>query len=176
MKKTNQNNVSKAPENYGFKGSYRDEVELETCSNDNFVSHNRLVKNLKKIFKKGDSLYISHCNAMGLLELVKIKKVLNYKDLRSVVDWCGKNNVFILRHGNNQFVNQWEFILSFYKPFITHLERKHKNWKELFLNYLNGELGQLLTTQTENISAKGSGKYKPKTKKQVSFLDKIKKI
>ncbi len=176
MKKAIQNNISKTHETHDVKGSSLDKTKLEVYETDNFVSHNRLVKNLQKILKKRDSSYISQCNAMGLLELVKIKKVLNYKDLRSVVDWCGKNNVFILRHGNNQFVNQWEFILSFYDPFIKHLKAKHQNWKELFSIYLNGDLEQLLVNVDEKFSSVSSTKFKVKTGVETSFLNKIKKI
>lgn len=46
----------------------------------------------------------------------------------------------------------------------------------MFLNYLNGELGPLLTTPIENAPIIKSVNYKPKAKEEVSFLDKIKKI
>ena len=46
----------------------------------------------------------------------------------------------------------------------------------MFLNYLNGELGQLLTTPIDNAPIIGLDNYKPNTTLEVSFLDKIKKI
>ena len=175
MKKTTQNKIIKAADNVDKPHFIEERGNMFSNSRDNIVLHNRLVKNLKKIFEKRDSHYISH-NGMGLLELVKIKEILYYKDLRSVSEWCRKNNVFILRQGNTQYVNQWEFILSFYKPFIKHLKRKHKNWKELFSNYLKGDLGQLLVTPIESESIIKSANYKAKTRLETSFLDKIKKI
>jgi hypothetical protein len=112
----------------------------------------------------------------GLLGLEVVKELLAYKDLRSVIKWCKKNDVFILHQGNGQFVNEYEFTLSLYKPFIQALKLKHSNWKVMFLNYLNGELDNLLTTSNEQREKICSTKYKPKTKVEASFLDKIKNI
>lgn len=120
-------------------------------------------------FSKGTLIF-------GLMELLKVKSILNYSDLRSTINWCTKNKVFVIKQGNKKYVNKWEFILSFYKPFIQHLKRKHKNWKEIFFNYLNGELGQLLAEPIDKSPIVNSTSYKPKTKTQVSFLDKIKKL
>ncbi len=141
-------------------------------------SNNRLAKKPKKIFQTHKSHYISQYSgqSLGLMEVIKLKYFLNYKDLRSVLNWCRKNEVFIIQQGNKQFVNQWEFILSFYKPFIEHLKRKHKNWKEMFLNYLNGQLPNLLTKPNEVNFDNDSTAYSPQTKVETSFLDNIKKL
>lgn len=112
-----------------------------------------------------------------LMELFKVKNLLNYHDIRSVIRWCSKNHVFIIKQGNKKYVNKWEFILSFYKPFIIHLKQKHKNWKELFLHYLNGELTQLLTTsENNNPTQTNKQHYKPRAKQEVSFLNTIKQL
>jgi len=155
-----------------------DSNALEFSNEDVSPTNNLLVKNFKKFSNSESSHYISQCSgySMGLMEIIKLKNILNYKDLRSVINWCTKNDVFVIQQGNKQFVNQWEFILSFYKPFIKHLKRKHKNWKEMFLNYLNGELGQLLVIPTESPQIISSTNYKPKTKSQISFLNKMKNI
>jgi hypothetical protein len=151
---------------------------LECSIEDSLPTNDLLAKKLKKFSKPESSHYISQCSvkSMGLMEILKLKSILNYKDLRSVINWCIKNEVFIIQQGNKQFVNQWEFVLSFYKPFIKHLKIKHKNWKEMFLNYLNGELGQLLASPIKKEQIIGSTSYKPKTRREISFLDKIKKI
>jgi hypothetical protein len=78
------------------------------------------------------------------LLLPTVKKILGYKDIRSVMVWCETNGVYVLRQGNRQVVNTCEFILSFYTPFINHLKGKHSNWKELFLRYLEGDIKGLL--------------------------------
>jgi hypothetical protein len=178
MDNANKNSIKKSTKPLVKKEVTEDYNEQE-FSNESFgLTNNRLAKKSKKIFKQEPSDYISQCSdkSMGLMEIFKLKNILNYKDLRSVIHWCCKNEVFIIRQGNKQFVNRWEFILSFYKPFIEHLKRKHENWKEMFLNYLNGEIGKLMTTQSEDNPVTISSNYKPKTKKVTSFLNKIKKI
>jgi hypothetical protein len=79
------------------------------------------------------------------IHLTKLKDILGYRDMRSVIEWCEKNGVYILRQGNKQVVNTAEFILSYYKPFINHLQTKHQNWKEYFINYLEGNIKKLIT-------------------------------
>lgn len=178
MDNANQNSVNKINQSLIKTEVTEDSNDLEFSNENTLPTNNRLAKKLQKLPNPESSHYISQCSgkSMGLMEILKLKNILNYKDLRSVINWCTKNDVFIIQQGNKQFVNQWEFILSFYKPFIKHLKRKHKNWKEMFLNYLNGELGQLLVTPIDNAPIKGLDNYKPKTTLEVSFLDKIKKI
>jgi hypothetical protein len=141
-------------------------------------TNNRLAKKSKKFSNPESSHYISQCSGlqMGLMEIFKIKKLLNYKDLRSVIHWCTKNDVFIIHQGNKQFVNKWEFILSFYKPFIKHLKRKHKNWKDMFLNYLNGEVNHLLATSNEDATISTTRNYKPIDKVGADFLKNINEL
>ena len=178
MDNANQNSVNKINEPLIITEVTEDSNDLEFSNENTLPTNNRLAKKLQKLPNPESSHYISQCSgkSMGLMEILKLKNILNYKDLRSVINWCTKNDVFIIQQGNEQFVNQWEFILSFYKPFITHLKRKHKNWKEMFLNYLNGEVKDLLTSESENQLGLTSPKYKAKTGNEVSFLDKIKKI
>jgi len=153
--------------------------ELEFSNDNSLATNNRLAKNLEKLSNPEMSHYISQCSgkSMGMMEILKLKNMLNYRDLRSVISWCAKNDVFIIQQGNKQFVNQWEFILSFYKPFIKHLKKKHKNWKEMFLGYVKGSLGNLLEDLKEEIQPDTVSKpYKAKNKSEASFLNKIKKI
>lgn len=108
------------------------------------------------------------------LELNELKRMLNYKDLRSVMNWCGKNDVFVISQGNSQFVNKHEFTLAFYKPFISRLKTIHKNWKDVFMNYLNGNLTKLLPeAESQNVPV---ARYKPKTAVEKSFLNKMKEL
>ena len=178
MDNANQNSVNKINEPLIITEVTGSSSDLEFSNENTLPTNNRLAKKLQKLPNPESSHYISQCSgkSMALMGILKLKNILNYKDLHSVVNWCTKNDVFIIQQGNKQFVNQWEFILSFYKPFIKHLKRKHKNWKEMFLNYLNGELGQLLVIPIENAPIIKSANYKAKTTLEVSFLDKIKKI
>jgi len=113
-------------------------------------------------------------NKESELELNEIKRMLNYKDLRSVNSWCKKNDVFVINQGNSQFVNKHEFILAFYKPFIAKLKTNHENWKDVFMDYLKGNLANLLPGY--RIQKKIADKYKPNTTIEKSFLNKIKKL
>lgn len=130
-----------------------------------------LIKIKEFVFKILES-YISKTsqNANSVLELKEIKRMLNYKDFRSVSKWCDKNDVFVYSQGNAQIVNKAEFLLAFHKPFIIHLQRTKKNWQDLFEQYVNGNLGGLV----EATEQKNSVRYKPKTQIEKSFLNKIK--
>jgi len=176
MSNANENSDNKSNKPLVNSEVKEDSNALEFSNEESLPTNNRLVTNLKKFSNSESSHYISKCSgySMGLMEIIKLKNILNYKDLRSVINWCTKNDVFVFQQGNTQFVNQWEFILSFYKPFITHLKRKHENWKEMFLNYLSGELGVLLGTSKEEVTVRTN--YKAKTKSQISFRDKLKNI
>ena len=153
-------------------------LDSEFTVNDFSPTNNRLAKKSKKFSNPEKSHYISQCSGlqMGLMEIIKLKNILNYKDLRSVIHWCSKNDVFIIHQGNKQFVNQWEFILSFYKPFIKNLKRKHKNWKEMFLNYLNGNINHLLAIINDDVPLENRTNYKPIDKVGADFLKNIKEL
>ena len=94
--------------------------------------------------------------------------------MRSVVEWCEKNGVFIMHQGNRQLVNNCEFLLSFYKPYMNHLKNKHENWKELFINYLNGNLVEILSCSTSKLPL--SKPYKANSINEKSFLQKLKDL
>ena len=106
--------------------------------------------------------------------LSKLKEILGYKDMRSVIEWCEKNGVYIMHQGNRQVVNSCEFLLSFYKPFINHLKSKHENWKELFINYLDGNLVEILSCSASKILP--SKPYRAKSVNEKSFLQKLKDL
>lgn len=113
---------------------------------------------------------------LELIEVSRIKMLLNYSDVRSVIRWCNENHVFIIKQGNRKFVNKNEFILSFYSPFIQHLKNKHKNWKEVFINFLKGELMELLNRMEDHQIKKERKKYQARTNQEMSFLTLIKKL
>ncbi|MEZ4921888.1 MAG: hypothetical protein R2780_01840 [Crocinitomicaceae bacterium] len=107
------------------------------------------------------------------MELTEIKEMLNYKDLRSVLKWCEKNAVFVFNQGNMQLVNRIEFLLAYHKPFMDHLQRTCKNWKEEFVKFVEGDLKGLLKDQETKTPIL---RYKPKSNAEKSFLEKIKTL
>lgn len=110
-----------------------------------------------------------------IVDLHVIKSVLNYRDIRSVLNWCLVNNVFVLNQGKAQVVNLIEFILAFYKPYLDHLKRtKKENWKTVFLNYVSANVSGILSEKREQQQKKNQ--YKPKTNVETSFLKKMKDL
>lgn len=107
--------------------------------------------------------------------LSKLKGMLGYKDMRSVIEWCEKNGVYVMQQGNQKLVNSTEFLLSFYKPFIQHLKSKHKDWKERFIDYLEGNVKNLLTEQ-EFITISIQSKTIKEKRVESSFLQKLKNL
>ncbi len=118
----------------------------------------------------GDKMFV------GLMGLIHVKTILNYKDLRAVRNWCRKHNVFIIKQGNKSYVNKWEFILSFHKQFIEHLKAKHKNWKKIFIAYLKGNLNHLVDTSEKSGKQLKVKKYVSKSREEKLFLSKMKKL
>lgn len=154
------------------------DVINEIVKSDNFKSAQYLCL-IKQI--EGFVLDVIHTHSSKFdrnkgaeLELTELKRMLNYKDLRSVMNWCDKNDVFVMLQGNLQFVNKHEFLLAFYKPFITKLRLKHENWKEVFVDYLKGNLTNLLTDPSKPKYVKSN--YRPNNNTEKSFLNKIKDL
>jgi len=135
---------------------------------------NKLKQKRKEEREINERLRSEYKTQFKLIDINVIQHLLKYSDLRSTLNWCRANDLFVLEQGKSKTVNEIEFILAYYKPFIKKLKRKHSNWKEMFLNYLNGELGLLLGTSKEEIMVQSN--YKAKTKSQISFLDKMKSI
>ena len=144
----------------------------------NLDNKNRFVKNLEKLSNSEIALYLRSKSEqlLGIMRLIEVKNILNYKDFRSVIGWCRKNKVCIFHQGNTQFVNKWEFILAFYKPFIKHLRKTQENWVVLFVSYVKGDITNLIGETFEDAPLEISKPYKPKSKSEASFFQKIKKL
>jgi len=112
-------------------------------------------------------------NKLGLLRLKQINVLLGYKDLRSVVSWCSTNEVLVIRQGNGQFVNSAQFIMAFYKPFINSLRESYDDWLERFVLCLKNDIHGLVV---DTSVPKQSKSYKPSSKAESSFLDKMKNL
>ena len=132
--------------------------------------HKLLVTNVIEICLRILEPYIGITNS--LIELVEVKNMLNYKDFRSVITWCRKNGVFVYEQGNCQYVNQTEFQLAFHKPFLNYLRGNSKNWRELFVKYVQGDLLGLLPNEEVEVSKNKA--YKSNSQVEKSFLKRIK--
>ena len=108
-----------------------------------------------------------------IIDVKDVMTVLKYRDIRSVLNWCKQHEVFVLSQGNTQVVNHVEFIFAFYKPFLMHLKRTKKNWKELFVHYVCGNVSDILI---QNEDKPIPHHYSPKTELETAFLKKLKKL
>lgn len=109
-----------------------------------------------------------------IIDVKDVMKVLGYKNVRSVLTWCEKNNVFVLSQGNKQVVNSVEFIIAFYTPFIHHLKRTRENWKELFMGFVCGDVIGVI--EDDSPCKKTFRSYIPKSEIESSFLQKLKDV
>lgn len=70
---------------------------------------------------------------MKRLLLKELLTRLGYVDMRSVRKWCKKNEVFVIRHGKDEFVFESDFKKAFEIPFINHLKKQFgKDWEEAY--------------------------------------------
>lgn len=127
---------------------------------------------MKKIaYSVGDSILNFNKWSKLIIDLNEIMDVLKYKDIRSVIKWCKDHNVFVLNQGKTQVVNHIEFILAFYRPFMEHLKQTQDNWKERFVDYVLGNMENLIEVdETPNIPR---STYEPRSKLEKAFLQKM---
>ncbi|MBI3133625.1 MAG: hypothetical protein HYZ14_03020 [Bacteroidetes bacterium] len=97
------------------------------------------------------------------LDIEEVKKSLNYKDLRSVAQWCKKHGVFILEQGKRHLVSKLEFLASFHKPLMEHLKSI-------------ATVKPKLTTAEASEKTLTSKIYTPKSETGKSFLSTLKKL
>jgi hypothetical protein len=109
-----------------------------------------------------------------IIDIGEVMTILKYRDVRSVLNWCKQHNVFVLNQGNTQVVNQVEFILAFYKPFMHHLKRTKENWKDLFVDYVCGNVKGVVGDKDD--IKKSMTSYKPQSEMETSFLQKMKNL
>ena len=137
---------------------------------------------IKIIDKEKDNIEIKnllsnkYVNQLKLIDIKVVQNILKYEDLRSTLNWCRKNGLFVLNQGRSRTVNEIEFILSFYQPYIQNLKKKHKNWREKFINYIEGNFYQLLSSFDEKTEKNRPSNYKPKSTSTQTFLNDMKNI
>ncbi|MCW3085085.1 MAG: hypothetical protein JWP12_2451 [Bacteroidetes bacterium] len=108
---------------------------------------------------------------MNTLSLNKLLDYLDYSDLRAVRKWCNKNDVFIIKHGKNEFVFETDFKIVWERPFINKLKATFgDDWKSVYQLHKDGNIPALdilhnipdVKYKTYKPAAKGSENYKKK--------------
>jgi len=150
--------------------------DLVNYCTSNGANYSQMLNYIETIVKSLLDSYISTINQIpeSYMEIEKAKQTLNYRDIRSVIQWCKKNGVFVFEQGKRLLVSKSEFLTSFHKPFVEHLKRSHENWQEMFEGFIRGEISNSLIIQQEQKVIAHS--YSPKSDVEKSFLKKIKEI
>ncbi|MDP1881020.1 MAG: hypothetical protein Q8K60_08795 [Parachlamydiaceae bacterium] len=79
------------------------------------------------------------------INLKVVMNILKVKDIRTVINWCKRNGIFIFKIGKEKYVNKIELELGIDKPFIESLKIKHpENWKEIYCAFKEGDYFAIL--------------------------------
>lgn len=113
----------------------------------------------------------------AIIELEEVMVLLKYKDVRSVLKWCKKHKVFVLNQGNAQVVNHIEFVLAFYRPYMEHLKQTKENWKELFVDYVCGNVINILGGEkVKSRDPDQDSEVIRSSRRKSAFLEKVKNL
>lgn len=160
---------------------FSDFQNIEYYCGSKMAQYLEIVNKLRIYFDSFYESYIfeSERNFNGLLKIEEVKKMLNYKDLRSTINWCGQHHVFVIQQGNSKFVCKSEFMLAFQKPYIEHLKSRFENWQEKFADYMESNYARLLeanNSSTKLMNQNFSSSYKPQSEIEKSFLKNMKEL
>lgn len=167
------------PKVHEFVKKYLDEGQREIIvnyCNSKSISSAEMLNFIETIAKSFLDSYISNTNEVNesYMDIEKAMETLNYRDFRSVARWCKKNGVFIIEQGKRHLISKAEFLSSFHKPFMEHLRRTHKNWKEIFDGFIRGQISHLLSEIPDSKTMTRS--YKPTSAEEKSFLSNLKNL
>jgi hypothetical protein len=110
----------------------------------------------------------------------EISKVLEYKDRRSVLRWCRKNDVkiFSLQDCKREYVLKEEFDKAYFKDAIIYAKEKYgsENLSGIIQSSMNlySELRETLEGKKKNNFL--NKKYTPIGEHEISFLGRLTKI
>ena len=78
-------------------------------------------------------------NVKALNDKISIKEImiaLRIEDARTVIKWCKKKSILIVKLGKEKYVNLIDFEIAVDQPFIESLKEKYpQNWKEIYQAY-----------------------------------------
>ncbi len=112
----------------------------------------------------------------NLLNLDELKKNLGYKDVRSLLNWCEKNSVFVLTHGKTKWVNKVEFLIAFFKPWILELKRRFpEKWSEVFTAHYQGNIESSFNLVNKD-KILAHSKYQASSDFEREFLTKVQNL
>ncbi len=108
------------------------------------------------------------------VSLTEIAEFLNFKSLRTVISWCSRKGIQILKHGKEKYVNLIDFHFVLDYPFIEALKSKHpKDWAIIYGAYKKMDYETIATFLTPSLETK-KATFKIKSKAASSFLNTIK--
>ncbi len=87
------------------------------------------------------------------ISLKIVMKILRVVDIRTAINWCKRNKIYIFKIGKEKYVNKMEFELCIDKPFIESLKLKHQEkWKEIYSAYKKGDYFTILDNDVQESS------------------------
>lgn len=99
------------------------------------------------------------------LTLQEIGDKIHYKTIASVIKWCYKNNVPIIKEGNRRFVYRFYFEKANQKMICISLQKEYgEKWEEAYNLMKKNELYKMDSDYKPN-SFHTYPRYKPKTYK-----------
>lgn len=160
---------------------FSDFQNIEYYCNSKMAQYLEIVNKIRICFDLFCESYIfeQERDFKGLLQIEEVKKILNYKDLRSTINWCVQHHVFVIQQGNSKSVCKSEFLLAFQKPYIEHLKSRFENWQEKFTDYMESNYPRLLETNNAASKLKNqnlSSNYKPQSEIEKLFLKNMKDL
>lgn len=109
------------------------------------------------------------------ITLNEIAEFLNFKSLRTVISWCKRKGIHILKFGKEKYVNLIDFHFAIDSPFIEALKSKFpKDWAIIYSAYKKMDY-ETIATFLNPISEIRKETFKIKSKSATSFLNKINK-
>lgn len=109
------------------------------------------------------------------ISLSEIADFFNLKSLRTVINWCKRKGLLILKYGKEKYVNLIDFHIVIDSPFIEALKSKYpKDWATIYVAYKKSDYETIATFLNPKSETKKET-FKIESKAAMSFLNKIKK-
>ena len=109
------------------------------------------------------------------ITLNEIAEFLNFKSLRTVISWCKRKGIHILKFAKEKYVNLIDFHFAIDSPFIETLKTKFpKDWATIYSAYKKMDY-ETIATFLNPISEIRKETFKIKSKAATNFLNKINK-
>lgn len=110
---------------------------------------------------------------MRKIELYELTDFLGYTDLKSIRNWCARNDVLIVKQGKMEFVFEPDFKLAYELPLINKLKRKFgDNWEQVYRLFADNNIPAL--NELINSTTAPTPIYKKNNESKNKLMQKLK--